>query len=115
MLKKYLNVSNGLLELSVGRVFKNLRNRKEDNHPSAYKAYTKYDAHRAGRTNASFPLARQLPYYHVLSLTFRLSQLDESLRSLKSSLDGLYRSRLHFPHQQSVSSAHTNHSVRPTK
>ena len=33
-------VSYGLLELSVGRVFKNLRNRKEDNHPSAYKADT---------------------------------------------------------------------------
>ena len=40
MLKICRSVSNGLLKPFVGRFVENLLNRKEDNHPSAYKADT---------------------------------------------------------------------------
>ena len=40
MLKICRSVSNGLLKPFVGRFLENLLNRKEDNHPSAYKADT---------------------------------------------------------------------------
>ena len=37
MLKQHGLVSNGLLKPSVGRFLENLLNRKEDNHPAAYR------------------------------------------------------------------------------
>ena len=40
MLKTWGSASNGLLKPFVGRFLENLLNRKEDNHPSAYKADT---------------------------------------------------------------------------